>query len=144
MPPVPKNFMTCGKMQAHDGLLIRKNNPHPNYQVVLPPRLFPQISIELNGKNLLWPYIKDSKAEVNFTSDKEGGEEMFFPVTIYDAEGKVKKVLSAENLHERHWRQFHSAEGFSSVNKGRKPEKPKGLKEKLDREFPKIPAGCRN
>ena len=64
---------------------------------------------------------------------------MFFPVTIYNAEGKVKKVLSTKSLHERHWRRYRETERLSSVNKGRKPEKPKGLKEKLDREFPLIP-----
>jgi len=64
---------------------------------------------------------------------------MFFPVTIYNAEGKVKKVLSTKSLHERHWRRYRETERFSSVNKGRKPAKPKGLKEQLDREFPQIP-----
>ena len=35
---------------------------------------------------------------------------MFFPVTIYNAEGEVKKVLSAKMLHERHWKLFHERE----------------------------------
>ena len=65
-------------------------------------------------------------------------ERMFFPVTIYDSEGKVKKVLSSKKLHERHWRRFFDAENLSSITKGRKREMPKGLKGKLDQEFPKI------
>ncbi len=60
---------------------------------------------------------------------------MFFPVTIYNAEGKVKKVLSAKSLHERHWRLFREVERLSSINKGKKPERPKDLKKKLDTEF---------
>jgi hypothetical protein len=43
-------------------------------------------------------------------------------------------------LHERHWRKFRDAEQTSSRTKGRKPDKPKGLKEKLDREFAETPA----
>ena len=65
---------------------------------------------------------------------------MFFPVTIYDSEGKVKKVHASKKLHERHWRRFYEAENLSSITKGRKREMPKGLKAKLDQEFPKISA----
>ena len=65
---------------------------------------------------------------------------MFFPVTIYDSEGKVKKVHSSKKLHERHWRRFYEAENLSSITKGRKREMPKGLKAKLDQEFPNISA----
>lgn len=65
---------------------------------------------------------------------------MFFPVTIYNAEGKVVKVLSTKSLHERHWRRFGETERPSSTNKGRKPERPRGLKKKLDREFLGTPA----
>ena len=64
---------------------------------------------------------------------------MFFPVTIYNAQGEVKKVLSTKSLHERHWRRFRDTERHSPINKGRKPERPKGLKGKLDREFTQIP-----
>ncbi len=63
---------------------------------------------------------------------------MLFPVTIYNAEGKVKKVLSTKSLHERHWRQFRETKSISSINEGRHPESSKDLKEKLDQEFPKI------
>lgn len=63
---------------------------------------------------------------------------MLFPVTIYSPDGKVKKVLSPKVLHERHWRKFRDTENLSSATKGRKPERPKGLKEMLDREFAEI------
>jgi hypothetical protein len=68
---------------------------------------------------------------------------MFFPVTIYTPEGKVKRVLSTKALHDRHWRRFRKAENLSSVNRGRRPERPKGLKERLDREFSGVPVGHR-
>jgi hypothetical protein len=64
---------------------------------------------------------------------------MLFPVTIYDAKGRVRKVLSSKKLHERHWKNFRDQEERSSVTKGRRPERPKGLKERLDREFAETP-----
>ena len=63
---------------------------------------------------------------------------MFFPVTIYNPDGKVKKVLSSKKLHERHWKRFSEAENLSSTTRGRKREMPKGLKKKLDQEFPEV------
>ena len=64
---------------------------------------------------------------------------MLFPVTIYNAEGKVKKVLSEKMLHERHWKLFLESKTLSFVTKNKKREMLKCLKEKLDREFPDIP-----
>ena len=63
---------------------------------------------------------------------------MLFPVTIYNAEGKIKKVLSAKMLHERHWKLFHESKTLSFITQGKKRERPKGLKKKLDQEFPEI------
>ena len=65
---------------------------------------------------------------------------MFFPVTIYNAEGEVKKVLSAKMLHERHWKLFHERETPPFITKGKKREMVKDLKKKLDWEFPEIAA----
>jgi len=64
---------------------------------------------------------------------------MLFPVTIYNAEGKVKKVLSEKMLHERHWKLFLESKTLSFVTKSKKREMLKGLKEKLDRGLPDIP-----
>ena len=64
---------------------------------------------------------------------------MLFPVTIYNAEGKVKKVLSEKMLHERHWKLFLESKTLSFATKSKKREMLNGLKEKLDREFPDIP-----
>ena len=64
---------------------------------------------------------------------------MLFPVTIYNAEGKVKKVLSAKMLKERHWQLFHESKTLSVIAKGKKREMAKRLNEKLDREFLDIP-----
>ena len=62
-----------------------------------------------------------------------------FPVTIYNAEGKVKKVLSPKMLHERHWKLFCENKTLPFDNKGKKRKMYKGLKEKLHKEFPDIP-----
>jgi hypothetical protein len=63
---------------------------------------------------------------------------MLFPVTIYNAQGKVKKILSTKVLRERHWRLFREGESHSSATKGRTRTTQKGLKKKLDSQFPEI------
>ena len=35
---------------------------------------------------------------------------MLFPVTAYNANGKLKEVISKEILHRRHWKIFHNNE----------------------------------
>jgi hypothetical protein len=31
---------------------------------------------------------------------------MFFPVTVYDSNGKVKKIITPRSLGKRHWAEF--------------------------------------
>ena len=67
---------------------------------------------------------------------------MLFPVTIYNASGKVKEVISKERLHRRHWKNFHNNEG-SYTGAGRQTIS-KELKRKLDAQFPEALMNSRN
>ena len=59
---------------------------------------------------------------------------MLFPVTIYNANGGVKEVVSKERLHRRHWKIFQSNQkNYTGV--GRQTIS-KELKRKLDAQFP--------
>jgi len=61
---------------------------------------------------------------------------MLFPVTIYNANGKVKEVLSKEMLHRRHWKIFHNNEKNHTFQGARKRTVSKELKARLDIQFP--------
>ncbi len=67
---------------------------------------------------------------------------MLFPVTVYNANGKVKEVISKEMLHRRHWKIFHKNEGKYAFQGAGKQTITKELKAKLDLEFP--PGSLRN
>jgi hypothetical protein len=59
---------------------------------------------------------------------------MLYPVTIYNANGKVKDVISKEMLHRRHWEIFQNNE---KKNPGAGKQRiSKELKSKLDMQFP--------
>jgi hypothetical protein len=60
---------------------------------------------------------------------------MLFPVTIYNANGKIKKVVSKEMLYRRHWEIFYNSEK-KHPGSG-KQRISKELKLKLDIQFPK-------
>ena len=55
---------------------------------------------------------------------------MLFPVTAYNANGKLKEVISKEILHRRHWKIFHNNKGIYTGTW--KQVISKELKEKLD------------
>ncbi len=57
---------------------------------------------------------------------------MFFPVTIYGPDGKIKKVISPKTLEKRHWSNFRKMDKNRSFSKETKKNAPKQLKEKLD------------
>ena len=44
---------------------------------------------------------------------------MLFPVTAYNANGKLKEVISKEILHRRHWKIFHNNEGITPAHGNR-------------------------
>ncbi len=67
---------------------------------------------------------------------------MLFPVTVYNANGKIKEVISKERLHRRHWKIFQNNEGnYTGAGKQRIS---KELKTKLDLQFPEGLKNSRN
>ncbi len=60
---------------------------------------------------------------------------MLFPVTVYNAQGKVKKVVSKEMLHRRHWKIFKNNEKRYGFQGAGNQAITKELKAKLDLEF---------
>jgi|TARA_B100000959_G_scaffold96092_1_gene101902 hypothetical protein len=63
---------------------------------------------------------------------------MFFPVTIYGPDGKIKKVLSPKTLEKRHWSKFNKTDRNRSFSRKAKKDVPQQLKEKLDLYFFKL------
>ena len=61
---------------------------------------------------------------------------MLFPVTVYNANGKVKEVISKEMLHRRHWKIFHNNEKNQTFQGAGKQKISKELKTKLEIQFP--------
>jgi hypothetical protein len=61
---------------------------------------------------------------------------MLFPVTVYNANGKVKEVISKEMLHRRHWKIFHNNEKNQTFQSAGKQKISKELKTKLEIQFP--------
>ena len=67
---------------------------------------------------------------------------MLFPVKAYNANGKLKEVISKEILHRRHWKIFHNnEENYTGTGK---QAISKELKKKLDAQFPECLMNSRN
>lgn len=61
---------------------------------------------------------------------------MIFEVRVLDASGKIKKVISREEISRKHWEQFRKEEeGYCFAQAG-KSTIPRWVKERLDIEFP--------
>lgn len=69
---------------------------------------------------------------------------MLFPVTIYNANGKVKEVVSKKMLHRRHWKIFDNNEKNHTFQGAGKQTISKELKTKLDMQFPEGVMNSRN
>ena len=67
---------------------------------------------------------------------------MLFPVAAYNANGKLKEVISKEILHRRHWKIFHNNE--ENYTGTRKQAISKELKKKRDAQFPEGLMNSRN
>ena len=69
---------------------------------------------------------------------------MLFPVTIYNANGKVKDVITREMLHRRHWKLFQDKEKNYTFQGAGRQTISKELKTKLDNQFPEVLTNRRN
>ena len=60
---------------------------------------------------------------------------MFYPVTVYGPDGKVKRIIPTEKLHRRHWRIFRKERKNLSFTNDGKRIIPKWWKDILDLDY---------
>lgn len=60
---------------------------------------------------------------------------MFSDVKIMSPQGKVKKVVSGQELSKRHWDMFYFTEANKTLNSNGKKQVPGWVKKRLDREY---------
>lgn len=58
---------------------------------------------------------------------------MFYETRILDAYGNVKKTISAQELHNRHWQMFQQSEGSLSIYPKKSSSKPARKKSTRDK-----------
>jgi hypothetical protein len=56
---------------------------------------------------------------------------MFFPVTVYDSNGKVKTIITPQSLGKRHWAEFGKNKNNLFVTRKNK-QIPRLLKDSFD------------
>ncbi len=60
---------------------------------------------------------------------------MFYEVKIFNAQGKIKRIISAEELSRTHWNMFQTAEENKTLNPSSRQQVPTWVKKKLDMEY---------
>lgn len=60
---------------------------------------------------------------------------MFYDVKILDSKGQTKKIISAQELSQRHWQSFKSAEENKTLNSSGRKQVPGWVKKKLDMDY---------
>ncbi len=60
---------------------------------------------------------------------------MFYDVKVLNPQGKIKKIISGQELAKRYWNVFYSAEANRSLNSTGTKQVPGWMKKKLDREY---------
>lgn len=60
---------------------------------------------------------------------------MFHDVKILNPQGKIKKVISKQELSARYWDEFYHAEANKTLNSNGRKQVPSWVKKKLDSEF---------
>ncbi len=60
---------------------------------------------------------------------------MFYDVKTFNAQGEIKRIVSAEELSRSHWNAFQTAEANKTLNSSTHKQVPAWVKKKLDREY---------
>lgn len=63
---------------------------------------------------------------------------MFHEVRIFNPEGKIKKVVSGDQLSRMFWQQFRDAEDKVSLVTTGRAKVPTWVKQRLDQEYPEF------
>lgn len=60
---------------------------------------------------------------------------MFYDVKILDPKGKIKKIISGQELGKRYWTAFRMAEANNTLNSSGNQRVPNWVKKRLDMEY---------
>ena len=60
---------------------------------------------------------------------------MFYDVKIMDAQGKVKRIVSSQEISKSYWKAFQFEEANKSLNTSTRKQVPGWVKKKLDTEY---------
>ncbi len=60
---------------------------------------------------------------------------MFYDVKILNSQGKIKKVISAQELSKSYWNTFHVEESNKTLNTSSRKQVPGWVKKRLDMEY---------
>jgi hypothetical protein len=63
---------------------------------------------------------------------------MFYEVKVLDPQGKLKQVISANELRQVHWQNFKEMEEKNQLTTTGRERVPRWVKERLDVEFPDL------
>jgi hypothetical protein len=67
---------------------------------------------------------------------------MFYDVKILNPQGKIKKIISRQELGKRHWKDFFIANANNRIGSTNNPQVPNWMKKKPDVEY--APLGKRS
>jgi hypothetical protein len=60
---------------------------------------------------------------------------MFYDVKILSPQGKIRKIISAEELSSRYWQSFYNTEANRTLNSSGTKQVAKSVRRKMDREY---------
>lgn len=60
---------------------------------------------------------------------------MFYEVRVFNADGRIKKVITTNELRRTHWDNFRKAEESMSLPNSERVRVPQWIKDTLDLEF---------
>ena len=66
---------------------------------------------------------------------------MFYDVKILDPKGKIKKIISGQELGKRYWAAFRMAEANNTLNSSGNQRVPNWVKKRLDTEYGQFQGG---
>jgi hypothetical protein len=64
-----------------------------------------------------------------------GEKAMFYDVKVLNPQGKIKKIISRQELAKRYWEGFYNTEANKTLNSSGIKQVPGWVKKKLDQEF---------
>lgn len=60
---------------------------------------------------------------------------MFYDVKIMNSQGKIKRIVPAQELSKSYWNKFHVEESNKTLNTSGRKQVPSWVKKRLDMEY---------